>query len=99
MLSSGIRIFQLQESVLHAKTAVIDTLWSTVGSANIDTRSFLHNYELNLMVYDPQLGNAMESAFQEDLRLSKEVDPREWEARPASDKLKEWLAQRLGYWL
>lgn len=99
MLGSGIRIFQLQESVLHAKTAVIDSLWSTVGSANIDTRSFLHNYELNLMVYDPQLGNAMESAFQEDLRLSQEVDPREWEARPTADKVKEWLAQRLGYWL
>ena len=99
MLNSGIRIYQLQESVLHAKTAVIDSLWSTVGSANIDTRSFLHNYELNLMIYDPQLGNAMESAFQEDLRLSKEVDPRAWEARPTSDKLKEWLAQRLAYWL
>lgn len=99
MLGSGIRIFQLQESVLHAKTAVIDSLWSTVGSANIDTRSFLHNYELNLMVYDPVLGNAMESAFQEDLRLSKEVDRSEWETRPTSDKLKQWFAQRLGYWL
>ena len=99
MLGSGIRIFQLQESVLHAKTAVIDALWSTVGSANMDTRSFLHNYELNLVVYDPPFGNAMESAFQEDLRLSKEVDPLEWEARPTADKLKEWLAQRLAYWL
>ena len=99
MLASGIRIYQLQHSVLHAKTAVIDSLWSTVGSANIDTRSFLHNYELNLMVYDPQFGQAMESAFQEDLRLSKEVDAAQWAERPTSDKLKEWFARRLGYWL
>lgn len=99
MLSSGIRLYQLQDSVLHAKTAVIDSLWSTVGSANMDTRSFLHNYELNVMIYDPQLGNAMETAFQEDLRLSEEVDRTEWEARPAANKLKEWLAQRLEYWL
>jgi cardiolipin synthase len=99
MLDHGIRLYQLQQSVLHAKTAVIDALWSTVGSANIDTRSFLHNYELNLVVYDPQLGKAMEDAFQEDLRLSTEVDPRTWAARPRTDKIKEWFARQFGYWL
>ena len=99
MLEQGVRIFQLTDSVLHAKTAVIDAVWSTVGSANIDTRSFLHNYELNVVVYDPELGVAMEQAFQEDLRLSTEVDRLTWEARPAGDKLKEWLARQVGYWL
>ena len=99
MMRHGIRLYQLQQSVLHAKTAVIDSLWSTVGSANIDTRSFLHNYELNLVVYDPLLGQAMEDAFQEDLRLSTEVDAATWDARPRSEKFKEWLARQFGYWL
>lgn len=99
MLGHGIRLYQLQQSVLHAKTAVIDALWSTVGSANIDTRSFLHNYELNLVVYDPVMGQAMEDAFQEDLRLSTEVDAATWEMRPRTDKFKEWLARQFGYWL
>lgn len=99
MMAQGIRLYQLQGSVLHAKTAVIDALWSTVGSANIDTRSFLHNYELNLVVYDPVIGRAMEDTFQEDLRLSTEVDPAQWPQRPVGDKFKEWLARQAGYWL
>ena len=99
MLGHGIRLYQLQHSVLHAKTAVIDSMWSTVGSANIDTRSFLHNYELNLVIYDPQLGKAMEDAFTEDLRLSTEVLPQVWKERPGLDKFKEWLARQFGYWL
>ncbi|OYU43083.1 MAG: cardiolipin synthase B, partial [Burkholderiales bacterium PBB4] len=99
MLSSGIRVFQLQMAVLHAKTAVVDGLWSTVGSANIDTRSFLHNYELNVMVYDPAVGQSMEDAFREDLRLSTEITSDTWSERSAMQRLKEWLASRFGYWL
>ena len=99
MLASGIQLFQLQLSVLHAKTAVIDGLWSTVGSANIDRRSFLHNYELNVMVYDITVGTAMEEAFTEDLRLSKKVTAAEWAQRPAVQRVKEWFSSRFEYWL
>ena len=66
--------------MLHAKTAVIDGAWSTIGSANIDRRSFIHNYELNVVVLDPAFGAAMESAFNEDLRDSKEVTLERWRA-------------------
>ncbi|MBC7617413.1 MAG: cardiolipin synthase [Candidatus Saccharibacteria bacterium] len=99
MLASGVQLFQLQQAVLHAKTAVVDGLWTTVGSANIDRRSFLHNYELNLMVYDKAVGSAMEEAFAEDLRLSKKVSASEWAQRPALQRVKEWLSSRLEYWL
>ena len=99
MLASGVQLFQLQQAVLHAKTAVVDGLWTTVGSANIDRRSFLHNYELNLMVYDTAVGSAMEEAFAEDLRLSKKVSASEWGQRPALQRVKEWLSSRLEYWL
>ena len=99
MLASGIKLFHLQLAVLHAKTAVVDGLWSTVGSANIDRRSFLHNYELNIMVYDKAVGTAMEEAFTEDLRLSKQVTAAEWAQRPAMQRVKEWLSSKLEYWL
>ncbi|MES2950822.1 MAG: cardiolipin synthase [Pseudomonadota bacterium] len=99
MLSSGIRIYELQIAVLHAKTAVIDRLWSTVGSTNIDTRSFLHNYEINAVVVDPEFGQAMEAAFEEDLRYSIEVTAEQWAQRPFGDRFKEWTARRLEYWL
>jgi cardiolipin synthase len=99
LLQSGIHLYQLQVAVLHAKTAVIDSLWSTVGSANMDTRSFLHNHELNVMVFDQAFGLAMESAFTEDLRLSTPVTLAQWEQRPWIERAKEWLASRFAYWL
>lgn len=99
MLAGGIKVYQLNTSVLHAKTAVIDQVWSTVGSTNIDTRSFLHNKEVNVVVIDTEFAIAMENAFKEDLRLSTEVMLETWQQRPAMIKLKEWLARRLEYWL
>lgn len=99
MLASGIRIFQLQIAVLHAKTAVIDNIWSTVGSTNIDTRSFLHNSEINVVVFGEEFGNAMENAFIEDLRDSVEITAETWAQRPLSNQIKEWAARSLEYWL
>ncbi|MCX7171040.1 MAG: cardiolipin synthase [Proteobacteria bacterium] len=99
MLASGIRIYRLQIAVLHAKTAVIDKVWATVGSTNIDTRSFLHNNEINVVVFSDEFGAAMENAFVEDLRLSEEVTREKWEQRPFADRFKEWAARRLEYWL
>ena len=99
MLASGIKLYELQIAVLHAKTAVIDKLWATVGSTNIDTRSFLHNYEINVVVFGDEFGNAMENTFLEDLRYSVEVTQDKWAQRPLSDRVKEWAARRLEYWL
>ncbi|WP_394781500.1 cardiolipin synthase [Undibacterium sp.] len=99
LLQSGVKIYELQVSVLHAKTAVIDGAWSTVGSTNLDTRSFLHNRELNVIVLGDSFGDDMEKTFDGDLRGSKEVSKEEWEKRPVSDKLKEWAAMRMQYWL
>lgn len=99
LLSNGVKIYQLQVAVLHAKTAVIDGTWSTVGSANIDRRSFLHNYELNVVVVDPAFGRDMESAFAEDLRDSKQVTLEQWRKRPWSDRIKEFAARLTEYWI
>ncbi|MDP3668698.1 MAG: cardiolipin synthase [Telluria sp.] len=99
LLSNGVKIYQLQVAVLHAKTAVIDGTWSTVGSANIDRRSFLHNYELNVVILDAAFGNDMESAFNEDLRDSKQVTLEQWRHRPWADRIKEWSARLAEYWL
>ncbi|MDO8458897.1 MAG: cardiolipin synthase [Burkholderiaceae bacterium] len=99
LLASGVRVYELQIAVLHAKTAVVDRIWSTVGSTNIDMRSFLHNYELNAVVLDPAFGSALESAFEEDLRYSVEVSAAQWAQRPFADRVKEWAARRLEYWL
>ena len=99
LLKNGVKIYELQIAVLHAKAAVIDGTWSTVGSANIDRRSFLHNYELNVVILDPAFGMEMESAFNEDLRDSKQVTLEQWRQRPWSDRLKEWAARLTEYWI
>lgn len=99
LLASGVHIFELQASVLHAKTAVVDGYWSTVGSTNLDMRSFLHNREVNLIALDAEFGSIMESAFSEDLKNSVEITPEKWAQRPLSDRIREWTARRLEYWL
>lgn len=99
LLANGIKIYELREAVLHAKTAVIDGVWSTVGSTNIDTRSFLHNNEINVIVLGDGFGRDMENAFAEDLRDSNEIIVETWDQRPAASHIKEWFARSMGYWL
>ena len=99
MLQKGIKVYQLQIAVLHAKTAVIDQVWATVGSTNIDRRSFLHNNEINVVVFGAEFGLAMENAFTEDLRYSVEITAEKWAQRPLQNKLREWFARRFEYWL
>jgi cardiolipin synthase len=99
MLGSGMRIYQMREAVLHAKTAVIDGRWSTVGSTNMDTRSFLHNSEINLIVLDRAFGMDMESAFAEDMEDSDEVSLPVWRQRPWADRVREWATRQFDYWL
>lgn len=99
LLEGGVKIFELKLSVLHAKTVVIDGVWSTVGSTNIDRRSFLHNSEVNVIVMGDVFGLEMEKAFQEDLRNSTEITLAAWSKRPMITRLKEWLARVWDYWL
>jgi cardiolipin synthase len=99
LLQAGVRIFELKGSVLHAKTTVVDGLWSTVGSSNFDIRSFMHNSEINVIVLGDPFGRTMESAFQEDIRNSREVRLQDWERRSPAERIKEWGARRLAYYL
>ncbi|MDB5796212.1 MAG: phospholipase family protein [Paucimonas sp.] len=99
LLDAGVKISEFQSSVLHAKTAVIDGAWSTVGSANLDIRSFLHNTEINVIVLGEDFGKRMESAFAEDLRNSRPITREAWARRPFTDRLKEWSARNFAYFL
>ncbi len=99
LLNAGVRVFQLKSSILHAKTAVIDGVWSTVGSTNLDMRSFMYNDEVNVIVVDAGFAAEMEKAFEEDKRNSEEVESGAWRKRPRCDRMKEWSARILEPWL
>lgn len=82
LLEGGVRIFERRGSMLHAKTMVIDGIWSTIGSCNIDDRSFLLNYECNAVVYDRSFGDAMKEMFAGDLGSCREITLERWRERP-----------------
>ena len=99
LLQAGVQIYERQERLLHAKTVVIDGIWATVGSSNIDWRSFLHNEELNVVVLGRDFGHQMEDLFGRELRSSRRITADEWAARPLASRIKERAARIWEYWL
>ena len=95
LLSAGARIYEYQPTVLHAKTFVIDGIWSTIGTMNADNRSMAFNDESNLMVLDPALGADMEALFMEDLRHAQEIHFEEFRRRPLTARIAEQSAHLL----
>lgn len=95
LLRRGIRIFEYQGTMMHAKTMIVDGVWSTVGSSNFDDRSFRLNDEVNVNIYDPEIGARMEEIFQQDLARSVEVRLRGWLRRSWLSRVKEKAADLL----
>lgn len=85
----GVRLFEWPGPMMHAKTAVVDGAWSTVGSYNFDHMSLLRNHELALVVPDTGFGARLEAMFEEDFSRSREVDRQAWRKRPWSRKVLE----------
>lgn len=96
LLEGGVQIFELNGALLHAKTAVIDGVWSTVGSTNLDWRSFLDNDEVNAVILGREFAAQMQRMFEQDLATSTRIDRQAWDNRPLQWRLKEWLAQLWG---
>jgi cardiolipin synthase len=99
LLGAGVKIYERGTALLHAKTVVIDGVWSTIGSANLDWRSFLHNAELNAVILGADFGKELEAMFESDLRESTRIEPAAWERRPIDVRMKEWTARLWAYWL
>ena len=93
LLDQGVKIYERQDELLHAKTAVIDGVWSTVGSTNLDWRSFLDNDELNAVIIGREFATKMEAMFVRDLALSKKIDAKTWSNRPMLIRIKELMAR------
>ena len=99
LLRAGVHLHELHDTLLHAKTCVIDGLWTTVGSSNLDWRSLLHNAEANLVILDATLGAEMEQVFLADVARAKEIDRAEWARRGWRQRLVEMLARRFEFLL
>ncbi|MEO6024378.1 MAG: phospholipase D-like domain-containing protein [Burkholderiales bacterium] len=99
LLRGGVKLYERRNVLLHSKTALIDGVWSTVGSTNLDWRSFLHNQEVNVVVLGAKFGERMRTAFERDLAGSKSITLAEWKRRPLSIRLKELFGRMWEYWL
>jgi cardiolipin synthase len=87
-----VKIFEYQPTMFHLKTMVVDGIFSTVGSANFDERSFHLNEEINLFVYDAPFAGLMRQRFEQDALKCRPYTAAMWKARSLKQRMTEWLA-------
>ena len=99
LLRGRVQIYERRGALLHAKTAVIDGVWSTIGSTNLDWRSFLHNDEVNAVILGQDFGAQMQAMFEADLAASDRITLEDWQQRSLDHRVKELAARFWEYWL
>lgn len=95
LLEGGVKLYERQGALLHSKTAVIDGVWSTVGSSNLDWRSALDNDEVNAVVLGREFGDQMQAMFARDLEASRFIDLESWNSRSPLLRIREMLGRLL----
>jgi len=93
LLKMGIRVYFYRKGFIHAKTMSVDGIISSVGTANMDYRSFDYNLEVNAIIYDEEFAQTMERQFMEDLQASEEIFLDRWRKRKLTDKIKQSAAR------
>ncbi len=86
LLKGGVQIFEQKEALLHSKTLEVDGIWSSVGSANWDWRSFANNDELNIVIIDEGFAREMRAMFESDLAAATAITLDQWKKRPWKDR-------------
>ena len=99
LLKSGVKIYEHSTSLLHAKTAVVDKVWSTVGSTNMDNMSLLTNDEVNAVILNQEFAVEMEKMFVSDLANSRQIQWAEWNKRPFFQRIREWFVHLFSRWM
>jgi cardiolipin synthase A/B len=99
LLKAGVKIYERRNALLHAKTAVIDGVWSTVGSTNMDYWSFLSDDEVNAVILSREFATEMEKMFAGDLAESDRIQWEEWKKRPLFPRIRELFAHIFSRWM
>jgi cardiolipin synthase len=99
MLRAGVEIYEYQPTMYHVKMLVVDGHWASIGSANLDNRSFRLNAEANLNVLDPPFAAEQARVFDADIARARQITFDEWQNRPFGEKLKESTAALLKWQL
>jgi cardiolipin synthase len=91
LLEAGVRIFEYRPTMMHAKVAEIDGLWCSIGSANIDSRSFYLNDEANVNIRSERLAADVRELFVADRAVSDEITLAAWKGRSLGERIAEWF--------
>jgi cardiolipin synthase A/B len=92
LLKAGVKIYEWQGEMLHAKTATVDGVWSTVGSSNLDWWSIARNNEINAIVLSHVFADEMGAMFRNDLENSQQIELESWRNRSLRERLNETIA-------
>jgi cardiolipin synthase len=96
LLEAGIRIFLYEKGFIHSKYLLVDGVFSSVGSPNVDVRSFDLDFEVTALIYDENFAAKLGAVFDDDIKNCREVIMSEWDRRRKGDRYKESLARILG---
>ncbi|NVK09732.1 MAG: cardiolipin synthase, partial [Tenacibaculum sp.] len=95
VLEIGVEVYRYKKGFVHAKTMVFDELVCSVGTANLDERSFDLNFEINALIYDKDFAGQLKKAFLEDLKDSEKIELNQWNNRPVLIRFTERVARLL----
>ncbi|MBA2438470.1 MAG: cardiolipin synthase B, partial [Acidimicrobiia bacterium] len=93
LLDAGARIFEFDQTMMHAKVLLVDQCWANVGSGNFDSRSFDLDLEVNIAVLDAGVVEELHKHFVDDLAVSREIDPETWKRRPLRKRAAEYATE------
>jgi cardiolipin synthase A/B len=93
LLEGGVKIYERRGALLHVKTAIVDGVWSCVGSSNLDWRSALDNDEINAVILGRDFAQQMQAAYARDITASDAIELESWKRRSLLLRLKEWTAR------
>jgi cardiolipin synthase len=94
-----VRIYEMQDAVLHAKLAVVDDTWSVVGSSNLDRRSVVFNNEVDAVILGHDTAGQVEALMRRFMDAARPVDLAKWDHRSIGERMQEWEARVWQYWM
>jgi cardiolipin synthase A/B len=95
LLNAGVKVYEWRGNMLHAKTATVDHVWSTVGSSNLDWWSIARNDEINTTILSESFGQEMDRMFNRDLQNATEIDAEQWKSRFIFERIYEHFARMI----
>jgi cardiolipin synthase len=98
LLEAGVKIFEIQNEVLHSKSTSIDGVWTSIGSSNFDARSVVYNDEVDALVLGSATAQEFQKMFDGDIAKARQIDPETWRHRPMSERVLEMFELSSYFW-